>query len=125
MILSQFPDISGLSVLRHGIKALTSFFDKLRCLGPVVLLYPPLSGIEGSPGRDRAFSSIRHRIEHSAPETLFVIHHNIDEHRKKPTHDSCSISNLISIDPAVPGGAAVYQLISEDVETVEDNREYG
>ena len=59
------------------------------------------------------------RIEGTAPVFARVVHHDIDEHGHEKGQDRGAISHLIPVDPAVPGRAAVDELVAEDVEPVE------
>ena len=49
-----------------------------------------------------------------------VVHHDIDEHGHEKAQDCRPIAHLIPVDPAVPGRAAVDELVAKDVEPVED-----
>jgi len=48
-----------------------------------------------------------------------IVHHQVDNNRHHPPHDFGALGYLAAVDAAVPGGAAVEELIAEGVEPVE------
>ena len=62
---------------------------------------------------------MHYRIERTAPVFVRVVHHDIDEHGHEKGQDRGAITHMIPVDPAVPGRAAVDELVAKDVEPVE------
>lgn len=58
-----------------------------------------------------------------SPVSLWIVHHDVDENRQKPSEHSFSIPDLVAVHIAVPGGSAMHELISQDIETIENRRE--
>ena len=68
----------------------------------------------------RSRTLLHDRIEGDGPTVLArVVHHDIDEHGHEEGQDGGAITHLIPVDPAVPGRAAVDDLVAKDVEPVE------
>ena len=67
--------------------------------------------------------SVHDRIKWPTPIATGVVHHDVDEDWKQAAHYGGAISNLIAVNAAVPGCSAVDQLITQDIEPVEDDRE--
>ena len=67
----------------------------------------------------RSRTLLHDRIEGTAPVFARMVHHDIDEHGHEKGQDRGAITHLIPVDPAVPGRAAVDELVAKDVEPVE------
>ena len=59
-------------------------------------------------------------IEGSSPVLVWFLHHDVDEGGHEKAQYRGSIAHLIPIHGAVPGRAAMYELVAQDVEPVED-----
>jgi hypothetical protein len=58
-----------------------------------------------------------------APVFFGRIDHDVDEHGHEHGEQVGAVANLDAVDAAFPGGAAVHELVAQDVEAVEDFRE--
>src|SRR5690606_3636554 len=66
------------------------------------------------------------RIAGVAPQGVRVIEHQGNHQRHKLAQQIGAVTQLLAIDGAVPGGAAVHQLITQGIQTIEDESEqYG
>ena len=59
------------------------------------------------------------RIEGTAPVFARVVHHDIYEHGHDKGQDRGAITHLVPVDLAVPGRAAVDELVAKDLEPVQ------
>lgn len=55
-----------------------------------------------------------------APDFSGIIHHEVNEERDEQPHDRRAITHLGAVDAAVPGGAAMHQLVTQDIKPVEN-----
>src|SRR5690606_4419055 len=58
-----------------------------------------------------------------APVVMRIVHHDVDEDRQETVQNGGTVANLVPVHLAFPGGAAVYQLVAQHVEPVEEYRE--
>ena len=73
------------------------------------------------PGLLRHRANLFHdRVEGTPPVLVRVVHHDVDEDGHEKGEDRGAVAYLIAVDPAVPGRAAVDDLVAKDVEPVED-----
>lgn len=63
--------------------------------------------------------SAHYRVAGAAPVNMRVAYHQVDEMRDEKSHNGGAILHLAAVDAALPGGAAVQQLVAEDIEAVE------
>lgn len=68
-------------------------------------------------------TSIHDRIDGVAPVGLRVVHHQGDDDRHQLFEQARAVAQLLAVDLAVPGGAAMDQLVAQGVEAVEHDRE--
>jgi len=54
---------------------------------------------------------------------LGIVHHQIDKDRQETAKERRSVPHLVAVYIAVPGRAAVHQLVSQDVEPIEQDRQ--
>ena len=102
---------SGLGLEQHPSRPCA-----IPCLRPVLTVRPRT----GTGHRVRRSRTLFHdRIEGTAPVFARVVHHDIDEYGHENGQDCGAIAHLIPVDPAVPGRAAVDELVAKDVEPVE------
>ena len=50
---------------------------------------------------------LHHGIEGPSPVSLVIIHYDVDEHRQKPAKHGGAVADLVPIDGAIPGRAAM------------------
>lgn len=80
---------------------------------------------EGAGRREWLFCAlIHHRVVRHRPFILGIVHHQIDKDRQQATQQRHPVPHLVAVDIAVPSRAAVHQLISQDVEPIEQDRQY-
>ena len=60
------------------------------------------------------------RVEGTPPVLVRVVHHDVDEHGHEKGKDRGAAAHLVPVHPAVPGRAAMHDLIAKDVEPVKD-----
>lgn len=66
----------------------------------------------------RKGSKVNDRIIGATPIAVGMIHHQVNEDRHEAAENGSAITDLVAIDPAIPGSAAVYQLVAKDVEPI-------
>jgi hypothetical protein len=58
-------------------------------------------------------------IEWSPPIRVRIIHHDIHENGHQKAQDGGTVTDLVAIDCAVPGGAPVNELITQHIQPIE------
>lgn len=64
--------------------------------------------------------SLNHRITPHLPLHAGALHHQVDHHGDQVGHDVGAAGDLVAVGGALPGGAAVDELVAEGVEAVEE-----
>ena len=81
----------------------------------------PLLGRKRGNERVRRSATLVHdRVEGTSPVLVRVVHHDVDEDGHEKGEDRGAVTHLVPVDLAVPGRAAVDDLVAKDVEPVED-----
>src|SRR5690554_4905782 len=65
-----------------------------------------------------------HRIARIAPVAVGIVQQDGDDGRHHLAHDVVGVAQLLAVDRAAPGGAAVDQLVAKGVETLEDDAQH-
>ena len=60
------------------------------------------------------------RVDGTPPVIVRVVHHDVDEHGHEKGEDRGAVAHLVPVDLAVPGRAAVGDLVAKHVEPLED-----
>ena len=68
----------------------------------------------------RRATLVHDRVEGTPPVLVRVVHHDIDEDGHGEGEDRRAVAHLVPVDMAVPVRAAVDELVTKDVEPVED-----
>ena len=68
-----------------------------------------------TPDIDCLLFSLDDWIKRPPPILVGIIHHQVDKDRHQEGQDCRAVSDLRSVDPAVPGRPAMDQLIAQDV----------
>ncbi len=69
--------------------------------------------------------SINHGVQHFAEIMVGMVEHYRYHQRQQGAKDGDGVLQLFAVDAAVPGGAAVHELVAHDVEPVEHDAEPG
>lgn len=68
--------------------------------------------------------SIHDRITRIPPKRIDVVHHDLDDERDEFAQEVPAVSDLIAVDGAVPGGAAMHELVSQRVKAAQHDAEH-
>lgn len=83
------------------------------------------SALQGMRTKGYSSDALDHRVTGWPPFNFRVIKHQLDNHWQQFSKQLRAITQLLAIDLAVPGRAAMNQLVAQCVQTIEHHTEQG
>src|SRR5690606_31864289 len=65
------------------------------------------------------------RIASIAPQRIRVIQHQQNDHRHQLAEQVGTVTQLVPVDAAVPGSAAMHDLVAQGIDSIEQDPKYG